>query len=155
MLLIVIDVSYTANSSQWKSKTIYQILTDRFAQTTDTTEGCNDLNIYCGGRFKGIINHYDSYINKLGFDAIWISPVVTNVPWSWHSMTGYHGYWAYNKYTINSHFGTENDLINLANLLHSNKYNAYLMIDVVANHMGPPLNGNYNNMTGYIPFNYL
>jgi len=40
---------------------------------------------------QGIINHLD-YIASMGFDAIWISPVVANVP------GGYHGYWASNLY---------------------------------------------------------
>lgn len=36
----------------------------------------------------------------LGFDAIWISPVVDNYD------SGYHGYHARDMYGINSHFGT-------------------------------------------------
>lgn len=36
----------------------------------------------------------------MGFDAIWISPVVANIE------GGYHGYWASNWEEINSNFGT-------------------------------------------------
>lgn len=37
----------------------------------------------------------------MGFDAIWISPIVKNYPNDWH------GYAAMNIYEINPHFGTE------------------------------------------------
>jgi len=33
---------------------------------------------YWGGTFQGIINKLD-YIKNMGFDAIWISPVVDNI----------------------------------------------------------------------------
>lgn len=45
-----------------------------------------------------------------GFDAIWISPVVTNTP------GGYHGYWAQDIYGINPHFGSAEDLRRLVNV---------------------------------------
>lgn len=64
----------------------------------------------------------------MGFDAIWISPVVINYP------NAFHGYAAMNIYGINPHFGTVNDFLNLVNACHQN--NIYMMVDVVANHMG-------------------
>jgi alpha-amylase len=41
-------------TEEWKSRTIYQLLTDRFARTDGSTDKCNDLHNYCGGSFKGI-----------------------------------------------------------------------------------------------------
>eukprot|EP01084_Bolivina_argentea_P101096 181314_1 len=137
---------FGASPEEWKSKSIYQLLTDRFAKTVDDYSACTNLGAYCGGTFKGIMNHYNTYIEDLGFDAIWISPVVTQIPWNQGGLSSFHGYWAYDLYSINSHFGTENDLISLSNM-------TYLMIDVVGNHMGPPQNNNYNNFKGYNPFN--
>jgi len=64
----------------------------------------------------------------MGFDAIWISPVVTN------TQGGYHGYWAQDLYGINPSFGTPDDLRNLINECHSR--GIWVMVDVVANHMG-------------------
>jgi len=64
----------------------------------------------------------------MGFDAIWITPVVENLD------GGYHGYWAKNIYNLNPNFGTENDLLTLKQELRNR--GMYLMIDVVANHMG-------------------
>ena len=42
---------------EWRTRTIYQLLTDRFAQTQGNTQPCNNLQQYCGGTFRGIINH--------------------------------------------------------------------------------------------------
>ncbi len=57
-----------------------------FAQSPYPSYPCGDLSTYCGGTFRGIIDNLD-YIQDLGFNAIWISPVVTNAE------GGYHGYW--------------------------------------------------------------
>lgn len=65
----------------------------------------------------------------MGFDAIWISPVVEN------SSEGYHGYWALNWNTINSHFGTAAELKSLVNTAHSK--GIWVMVDVVGNHVAP------------------
>ena len=70
---------WSASVQDWKQRTIYQLLTDRFAKTVDTTQNCSNLHDYCNGTFHGIMNHLD-YIQGMKFDAIWISPVVTNVP---------------------------------------------------------------------------
>ncbi|EDN95007.1 hypothetical protein SS1G_10882 [Sclerotinia sclerotiorum 1980 UF-70] len=67
----------------------------------------------------------------MGFTAIWISPVVEQVA---DPSRGFHGYSAQNLYGLNSHFGTALDLTALANALHNR--GMYLMVDVVANHMG-------------------
>jgi len=40
----------------------------------------------------------------MGFDAIWISPIVVNFP------EGYHGYWAKDWFSVNPYFGTAEDL---------------------------------------------
>jgi len=48
---------------------------------------------------------------------------------------GYHGYWAQNIYEINPHFGTSLSLSALISACHSNGIS--VMVDVVANHVGP------------------
>lgn len=65
----------------------------------------------------------------MGFDAIWISPVVDNLD------NGYHGYWARNWEKINDNFGTADDLKDLVKAAHSK--GMYVMVDVVANHVAP------------------
>lgn len=41
-------------TSEWKKRTIYQLLTDRYYRSSGDTSGCSDLSHYCGGDFKGI-----------------------------------------------------------------------------------------------------
>lgn len=132
--------SLSHTPEEWKTRLVYQIITDRFAKSQDTTQGCGDLSNYCGGTFLGIINHLD-YIKNLGFNAIWISPVVDNVD------KGYHGYWARDFYNVNSHFGSSNDLKKLVDACHAK--DIWVMVDVVANHVGP-VGYNYGSIN---PFN--
>ena len=117
-----------ADKAAWKTRTIYQVLTDRFWRSNgDTQSGCN-LSKYCGGTFAGIEQKLQ-YIKDLGFDAIWISPVVENLG------EGYHGYWFSNWEKVNSHFGNEASLKKLVDTCHS--MGIWVMVDVVANHVAP------------------
>ena len=160
--------------AEWKSRTIYQIITDRFAlspssehgsgssrivtesflpsqllESGSTEEGsqyppipaCAQNETYCGGTFAGIASKLD-YITGMGFDAIWISPVVANFG---HN---YHGYAAQNLYEINPHFGGADGLSFLVEECH--KRDVWVMVDVVGNHMGIPPNYDFSQVT---PFN--
>ncbi|KAL5596864.1 hypothetical protein BROUX41_006452 [Berkeleyomyces rouxiae] len=121
------------NSSEWAKQSIYQVLTDRFGRTDGSTTACSSLSEYCGGTWKGLVNNLD-YIQNMGFTAVWISPVVTNIEASGSSDgDSYHGFWAQDFNTVNSHFGSQADLKSLADALHSR--GMYLMVDVVTNHM--------------------
>ena len=66
-----------AGADEWKSRNIYFALTDRFATGQDGAGACGDLSNYCGGTFKGLEANLD-YIQGMGFDAIWITPVVAS-----------------------------------------------------------------------------
>ena len=61
--------AFAATAAQWRSRSIYQIMTDRFAQSGSSTLACSNLNGYCGGTWQGIINHLD-YIKDMGFTAV-------------------------------------------------------------------------------------
>jgi hypothetical protein len=63
----------------------------------------------------------------------------------------YHGYWAQNINAVNSHFGTEADLIALSAALHSR--GMYLMVDVVTNHMAYLGCGTCVDYSIFTPFN--
>ena len=65
----------------------------------------------------------------MGFDALWISPIIDNTD------GGYHGYWGRDWYKVNSNFGTEADLLELVQKLHDR--GMWIMVDIVANHVGP------------------
>lgn len=58
----------------------------------------------------------------MGFDAVWISPVVSNVG------CGYHGYWAQNLYEIEQHFGGKDALLSMMNAAH--KAGVAVMLDI-------------------------
>ncbi|CAD6445336.1 f84a4824-6e3e-4a89-8f3f-4debcf8e65ce [Sclerotinia trifoliorum] len=130
--LTSLDGVLSATPDEWRTRSIYQVFTDRFARTdaSNTTDCPSQTYGYCGGTWQGIINRLD-YIQDMGFTAIWISPVVEQVA---DPNRGFHGYSAQNLYGLNSHFGTASDLTALANALHDR--GMYLMVDVVANHMG-------------------
>ena len=127
ILFIILSTYVTSKTkSEWKSRSIYQILTDRFARTS--SGGSCSLSKYCGGNYQGVIKHLD-YIKGMGFDAIWISPIVENYP------NSYHGYHLTNLYNLNSNFGSESDLKSLITACHNK--DIWVMVDVVANHVGP------------------
>lgn len=69
-----------ADANAWKSRNIYFALTDRVARSADDSGGnsCGNLGNYCGGTFKGLESKLD-YIKGMGFDAIWITPVVASM----------------------------------------------------------------------------
>ena len=141
VLAVVAGLAGAASKKEWASRTIYQVLTDRFGTSTGSAPGCG-LSDYCGGTWKGIERQLD-YIEGMGFDAVWISPVVKNTE------GGYHGYWAQDLTALNEHFGTEAELVSLLNALHNR--GMYLMIDVVANHMGNPSAA--RGYSDFVPFN--
>ena len=121
-------IAAAGSTAEWKQRSVYQVLTDRFAKSTSGGSACSSLSNYCGGTFNGLKDQL-SYIKGMGFDAIWISPVVEN------STGGYHGYWAKNWDTINGYFGTADELKNLVSTAHSQ--GIWIMVDVVANHVAP------------------
>lgn len=61
------------------------------------------------------------------------------------------GYWAQDIYSVNSNFGTEDDLIALSAALHSR--GMYLMVDIVTNHMGYLGCGDCVDYSVFNPFN--
>ena len=56
-VLALISLSLCRNEDEWKSRTIYQLITDRFARTDGNTAICKEMRKYCGGTFQGIINN--------------------------------------------------------------------------------------------------
>ncbi|KAL2835119.1 glycoside hydrolase superfamily [Aspergillus cavernicola] len=134
-LSLAATAALAATPAQWRSQSIYFLLTDRFARTDNSTTAACDTTAaqYCGGSWQGIINQLD-YIQGMGFTAIWITPVTANLEEDTAYGQAYHGYWQQDIYSINQHYGTEDDLRALAAALHER--DMYLMVDVVANHMG-------------------
>ena len=141
---------YAASVTDWQSRSIYQLVTDRFATTDGSSPPCNIPDRkYCGGTWKGIVTKLD-YIQNMGFDAIWISPIVANIEGTTEYGEAFHGYWQQDIFSLNSHFGSADDLKALAAELH--KREMYLMVDIVVNHMAS--GSNPPNYAAYpAPFN--
>lgn len=140
VFLGVVGFSYSARTSEWKARSVYQTMTDRFARSDgSTTFPCNTTEgLHCGGTWKGTINHLD-YIQGMGFDAVMISPIIENLHGRVSYGEAYHGYWPLNLYKLNAHFGSSGDLLELSNALHAR--GMYLMMDTVINNMAFVTNG--------------
>jgi alpha-amylase len=69
----------------------------------------------------------------MGFSAIQISPVVKNIENRTIYGSAFHGYWPTDWYALNEHFGSAQDLRDLAKALHDR--DMLLMVDVVINDM--------------------
>jgi len=134
------------NDFDWDESIIYFMLTDRFFDGDETNNdpyGLNydttDRGTYQGGDFKGITEKLD-YLDQLGVNTIWISPIVENVKHNVRykdgdpSYYGYHGYWASNFGKLNPHFGSMQDFQNLIDAAHERGIK--IMVDVVLNHTG-------------------
>ncbi|KAJ5721169.1 uncharacterized protein N7483_009103 [Penicillium malachiteum] len=143
---------HAASRDQWLSRSIYQLVTDRYARSDNsTTAACNaGLGEYCGGSFQGIIYKLD-YIQELGFDAVWISPAQQQESTRTADLSAYHGYWPNDLYAINSHFGTSHDLQTLSAALHAR--GMYLMLDVVVGDMAWAGNASTVDYSTFNPFN--
>ncbi len=125
--------------TDWRDRVIYQIVTDRFANGDPSNDGADgiapdptDLRRVQGGDWRGILDHLD-YVEGIGANAIWISPIVANVP-RLEVGDGYHGYWASDFTTLNPRFGTLEDLQMLIAAAHQR--DIAVIIDVVPNHAG-------------------
>lgn len=121
------------------SDVIYLITPDRFANGNEKNDidkslkekTVNRSNNYArhGGDIAGITNNLD-YIEKMGFTAIWPSPLLTNdMP-----NASYHGYAMTDFYQVDSRFGTLDEYIQLSKK--AQEKGIKLIMDQVVNHCG-------------------
>jgi len=134
-LFSLVPSAFAATAEQWRGRSIYQIITDRFALPNGSDpNACNPgQQTWCGGTWNSVRSNLD-YIQNAGFTAIWISPVNENYEGP-RSAYGdpYHGYWMADISKLNARFGTADDLKALSSELH--KRDMYLMVDVVVNNV--------------------
>lgn len=124
---------YFNSPSDLRSYSVYQFVTDRFANGKPTNDegkyGGVDLTSVGarhGGDFVGIMDKLD-YIKSLGFNAIWISPIFQNLE------NSYHGY-AQTDFTIlDDRFGTLEEFRNMVDEAHQRGIR--VIVDIVVNHM--------------------
>lgn len=118
---------------------MYLITPDRFANgdpTNDVVIGMKEEELdrnepfaRHGGDLKGITLKLD-YINNLGFNSLWICPVLTNDM----AEESYHGYAITDHYNIDPRFGSLEDYRNLMEQMRSREMK--MVMDVVYNHFG-------------------
>jgi glycosidase len=132
--------AHAVPQERWSDAVLYFVILDRFA---DGDRG-NDLHVdrsakgaFHGGDLAGLIQNLDE-IAELGATALWITPVVENIP---GFVTGagfpdwaYHGYWADDIERIDRRFGTEAQLATLVAEAH--RRGMKVLLDVVYNHVG-------------------
>ena len=141
------------------SDVIYLITPDRFINgnpNNDWVEGMkekpnrNDKDGRHGGDIRGIINSLD-YLQKMGFTAVWLNPVLEN------NMTqvSYHGYSTTDFYKVDPRYGTNDEYRELNDEL--DKRGMKLIMDMIFNHCGSehwwmqdlPMNDWINNYPDY------
>jgi len=135
VFITFIGPALAATADQWRGRSIYQLITDRYALPSGANvNACNVSEAtWCGGTWGTITNNLD-YIQHAGFTAIWISPVSQNYEGP-RTVYGdaYHGYWIADASQMNSRFGSPDDLKALSTELH--RRGMYLMVDIVANNV--------------------
>ena len=131
----------------WESATVYFLLIDRFnngSKSNDYNYNRNKptgkLRGFEGGDIRGVIQKLDEgYFDKLGINAIWLTPVVEQIHDGVDEGTGYsyafHGYWTRDWSALDPSFGTKADLAELVEKAHARGIR--IMLDAVINHTGP------------------
>ena len=160
LLLALLAVFISSNETQaqkkkstnttpfvWEAANVYFLLTDRFNnadQTNDInynrTKPTGKLRGFMGGDIKGITQKIEEgYFDRLGINAIWMTPLVEQIHDGTDEGTGYsyafHGYWAKDWTALDPNFGTPSDLKNMVEKAH--QHGIRVIFDGVINHTGP------------------
>lgn len=134
----------------WDEARIYFALTDRFKDGDPTNNENVDkdhLEAYHGGDFQGMIESLD-YLQELGINTLWITPIVDNIDFdqgSGYKQYGYHGYWAKDFTKLDEHLGDMDTFKKLIEKAHDKGIK--IMVDVVLNHTGYGLKPGDNKPT--------
>ncbi|HMI06439.1 MAG TPA: alpha-amylase family glycosyl hydrolase [Flavobacterium sp.] len=131
----------------WEGANLYFLMTDRFNNGDKT----NDVNFnrtkkpgklrgFEGGDIKGITQKIEEgYFDKLGVNAIWLTPIVEQIHDGVDEGTGlsygFHGYWTRDWTNLDPNFGTKKDLAELVAKAHA--HGIRILLDAVINHTGP------------------
>lgn len=133
----------------WDEAVVYFMMTDRFFdgnESNNTASGADTYGdnpgLYHGGDFAGVTTKLD-YLQNLGVNTIWITPIVENikgvavtdegsedVPYN----AAYHGYWASDFTKLNPTLGTTEEFKTMISEAH--KRGMRIMVDIVVNHAG-------------------
>lgn len=143
----------------WDESVIYFMVTDRFFDGNASNNTANGKDtygqnegLYHGGDFAGVTQKLD-YLEQLGINTIWITPIVKNikgvnvtdkgkdkVPYN----AAYHGYWASDFTQLNPALGTKEEFKTLIDKAHARGIR--IMVDIVVNHAGYDTESQFKDM---------
>lgn len=164
IFLALTSISYATSPSVkiahvgLSSDLIYFVMPDRYRNGDTGNDriggGFDPRNtaFWHGGDLKGLAGNCQpgddglARIKSLGFTAVWVTPLVTQVP-STAAGAGYHGYWGVDFLNVDPHLGTNADLSNFMTC--AKKLKLKVILDIVANHTGDVIK--YNGANAYIP----
>ena len=152
-------VKKNENDFDWDEAVVYFMMTDRFFdgnESNNTASGektyGNNPGLYHGGDFAGVTAKLD-YLQKLGVNTIWITPIVENIKGVNVTAEGkekvpynaaYHGYWASDFTKLNPTLGTTEEFETMISEAH--KRGMRIMVDIVVNHAGYGTESTFGNM---------
>ena len=124
---------------------IYFVMLDRFANGDKANDNGDpsgfasggydpkDSGYYHGGDIKGLTEKIP-YIKGLGFNTIWVTPVMRQVTFSGGNKgsTGYHGYWIAGFDQVDPHVGTMDQFKAFVDAAHNQGLK--VVLDIVTNH---------------------
>ncbi len=135
------------NRFDWEASVFYFLMVDRF----NNGNKANDKKVdnpkvdpkanYYGGDLAGITAKIkDKYFDSMGVNTIWFTPITQNPYDAWaefpapHRLfSGYHGYWPLTLTTVDTRYGTSDELKELIKTAHDNNMN--VVLDYVAHHV--------------------
>ncbi len=135
--------------TDWRDCWIYFFLTDRFnnPNAPPAAPWNQNYNFWQGGKFEGVRQQLP-YLQTLGVNAIWLSPVVKNPKPAGFAYT-YPGYDAQDFLNLDARFASDGtqataqaELTALVQEAHGR--GIYVILDIVLNHAGQVFNYLYN-----------
>lgn len=163
LLIIVFVTSYSSNKSKvvtksqetktpfvWEGANVYFLLTARFKNRNPNNDKIilrdkptGVLRGFEDGNIRGVIQKIDDgYFTDLGINAIWMTPIVDQIHGSVDEGSGntygFHGYWTKDWTTLDTSFGTREDLSEVVQKAHTKGIR--IMLDAVINHTGQTTN---------------
>jgi glycosidase len=138
--------------ADWRDQVIYFLMVDRFNNPSaqPVHQPFDDPNFFKfqGGKFSGVKQRL-SYIKSLGAGAIWLSPVLKNLPFDQGSYHGYgiHDFLRAQPLFADNPAGADDELRALVDAAH--QAGLYVIFDIVLNHVGDVFAYNGQSSTGF------
>jgi len=143
----ILDDPKNLTRSDREAMVMYFMMVDRFKNgNTGNDAPVKDPDIdpkvnYMGGDLAGITRMIeDGYFTNLGVNTLWISPVTQNPLIGYNEFfpphrkfSGYHGYWPITLSTVDTRFGTPEEMHRLVNEAHGKNIN--VVLDFVSHHV--------------------